>query len=180
MTDETRTHYLYKITNLMNNKIYIGQTVAPSARWRDHRTAAIKYPRQVISKAINKYGEDSFVFEIIAECRGQDNADQLEIELIQQYNSHFSGGKGYNVNLGGETAPKSEETKEKIRQALLGKKHTEERRRNISEAHKGQKAWNAGSEGVMKPNQTSFQKGKPSPNKGRKRVFNPDGTWSMK
>jgi len=180
MTNEIRTHYLYKITNLMNDKIYIGQTVAPSARWRDHRTAAIKRPVQVISKAIQKYGEENFVFEIIAECKGQVNADELEILLIQQYDSHFSTGKGYNVNLGGETAPKSEGTKEKIRQSLLGKKHTEKRKYNISQAHLGQIAWNAGTKGIMKPNQTSFAKGKPSPNKGRKRIFNPDGTWSMR
>lgn len=47
--------YLYKITNLVNNKIYIGQTNDPKQRWSHHKSDANK-PIMAISRAMNKYG----------------------------------------------------------------------------------------------------------------------------
>lgn len=102
---------LYKITNLVNNKIYIGQTTNPRKRWYDHRIA-IKNPKQVIHHAMAKYGLDNFTFEVIAQCRTQDDANWCETELVSQYQSHISTGKGYNILLGGMTCPKTEEWKQ--------------------------------------------------------------------
>lgn len=109
MTQEIqKTWALYKITNLENNKVYIGQTVEPSKRWYQHRrdSATPKYP---IHHAINKYGVQGFEFEIIALCKTQDNANYLEELLIKQYDSLVQNSKGYNVSLGGSVAPKSEQ-----------------------------------------------------------------------
>lgn len=75
-------HYLYKITNLINNKIYIGQTKRPNKRWYDHRYKSA--PTKIIHYAINKYGAHNFTFEIIAISKTQEDANDAEIELIEQ------------------------------------------------------------------------------------------------
>jgi group I intron endonuclease len=112
MNDETqnnRIHFLYRITNKENNKIYIGQTVEPTKRWYQHRRdAANPTPTMTIGHAIKKYGAENFEYEIIATCKSQDNANELETLLVSQYSSHVSTGKGYNVSLGGWNAPKSD------------------------------------------------------------------------
>jgi len=167
-------HYLYKITNLVNNKIYIGQTVQPNKRWWQHRFEAAN-PTKVIHYAINKYGAHNFVFEVIAMSKTKNDANIIEIELIRQYQSHVSTGLGYNNAIGGNSNSgyhHSEETRRKISKAnkgqkqtpeqkkLLfeglakwveengpphkGKKHTKESKQKMSESHKGYSAWNKG------------------------------------
>ena len=58
---------IYKITNLQNNKVYIGQTIHPDKRWWEHcqraRTHTDQYP---IHLAIFKYGPDNFKMEILS------------------------------------------------------------------------------------------------------------------
>ena len=55
--------YLYKITNIINNKKYIGITNNYKKRWSNHRCGNSK--NMVIAKAIKKYGKENFLFEII-------------------------------------------------------------------------------------------------------------------
>jgi len=161
-------HYLYKITNLINKKVYIGQSINPDYRWYQHCSYSRNNnkQKQYIHKAIAKYGSENFIFEVIAGSKTQENADEIEIILISQYDSRNSY-KGYNLKSGGSRGNHSEETKEKIRQAtikqiaekghpaagrvvsqetrdLLRKKrldnpieYTDEIRKNMSEAHKG-------------------------------------------
>jgi group I intron endonuclease len=123
---KVKRHYLYRITNLINGKIYIGQTVSPSARWRDHRGAASN-PKVPIQYAIKKYGNENFEFDVIVSgivpctCLAgapglcQDNANEEETLLVKQYESHVSTGKGYNATWGGMNAPKTEEFKQMMR-----------------------------------------------------------------
>lgn len=56
---------IYKITNNINNKIYIGQSVHIKRRWAEHCKPSSD---SLISKAIKKYGKDNFTFEIIEKC----------------------------------------------------------------------------------------------------------------
>lgn len=70
-------------------------------------------PTQIIHHAMIKCGLDNFVFEVIASCRSQDNANYIETELVKQYDSFVKNGKGYNVTLGGMNAPKSNEWEQK-------------------------------------------------------------------
>lgn len=90
--------YIYKITNLINNKIYIGQTNNPNRRWKEHRNSnsgCIK-----LRNAIKKYGSENFIFEII---EGPIiNYDEREKYWITQYNSI---NEGYNIAEGGQTGP---------------------------------------------------------------------------
>lgn len=120
MTDEApndqieRIIYLYRVTCQVNGKIYIGQSVQPSARWWQHRNDAAD-PHIPFHYAIRKYGSQNFDFEIIAACKGQDNANYLETELVKQYDSYISSGKGYNATHGGMNAPKTEAFKQMMR-----------------------------------------------------------------
>ena len=92
--------YVYRITNLVNGKDYVGITVNYKSRWQQH----IRYGRkleahpkeQVISKAIRKYGEENFKFEIISIARTYDIASDLE-KLAR-----FLGMGSYNRTEGGE------------------------------------------------------------------------------
>lgn len=166
-------HYLYKIVNQLNGKVYIGQTVNYDRRWVAHKSYA-KNPEltgQYIHRAMAKYGIENFVYEVIAMCRTQEDANETENILISQYNSR-NKEFGYNLKIGGSYGGHSEETKQKISAAnkgrkpseaqlklmsentkkwiqenghpLQGKKHSEESKKKMSESSKGQVAWNRG------------------------------------
>lgn len=96
--------YVYKITNLINNKIYIGITNDIAKRWSNEKS----YPsdpkrRQVIQEAIHKYGKDNFNFEVLHRNLSVEQAVILEKQYIQDYNSLVPNG--YNVDCGGSYHP---------------------------------------------------------------------------
>lgn len=111
-------HFMYKITNQLDEKVYIGQTVDANKRWGTHKSFARNddKPRQYIHHAIAKYGAENFTFEVIATCRTQEDADFIEDQLIQQYDSR-NKEKGYNLKTGGSHGEHSEETKQKQSEA---------------------------------------------------------------
>ena len=88
---------LYKITNNLNNKVYIGQSLHPDKRWWEHcqraKTHSDDYP---IHLAISKYGESNFTFEVLEWTEDYDNRER---ELIKEYNS--LSPNGYNLIEGG-------------------------------------------------------------------------------
>jgi group I intron endonuclease len=139
MTDDTskqdnRIHYLYRITNKINGKIYIGQTVQPEKRWTQHKTsAATDTPKMIVSYAIKKYGNDAFEFEVIAGCKTWDDANETETLLVTQYNSRVPNG--YNVSLGGMNAPKTEAWKQMMRDHWADPEWKTRTAKAISEAH---------------------------------------------
>ena len=62
--------YIYKVTNNINNKVYIGQTsTSIEKRWTQHKSAArtAKNNKIIFYNAINKYGEDNFTIDVIYE-----------------------------------------------------------------------------------------------------------------
>ena len=89
---------IYKITKLLNNKIYIGRSVNILKRWNQHKNAADSSP---LHKAIQKYGIENFKLEVLEECLPTE-LNEREIYWINYYNSCF--GDGYNATLGGEGA----------------------------------------------------------------------------
>lgn len=92
--------YIYKITNMINNKCYIGQTKDYKKRFQQHKTChSDSEPNKVLYKAIKKYGVENFTFEVIDEG---ENYNELEKYWIQYYNSYKHG---YNETLGGEEPP---------------------------------------------------------------------------
>lgn len=95
-----RTHYIYKWTNLINNKIYIGMTVNPRQRVAQYKNA-VKYESQdVIHRALRKYGFHNFTYELIAFFDNFYMANDAEIFYIALFNSRDSS-IGYNVAAGG-------------------------------------------------------------------------------
>lgn len=93
-----RIYSVYKHTNKVNGKVYIGITCnKPEVRWGKN---GIGYKRQLFWNAIQKYGWDNFAHEILFENLSESQAYQKEIELIALYDS-TNREKGYNVALGG-------------------------------------------------------------------------------
>lgn len=85
--------FIYKITNLINNKVYIGMTTRMvETRWKEHLRGT-----QLIDNAIAEYGQDNFQIETIEEC-SEEEIDNREIYWINYYNSFTNG---YNRTMGG-------------------------------------------------------------------------------
>lgn len=90
---------IYKITNLLNGKVYIGQSVDIEKRWSTHK-AELKNNYHYnfhLQNAWNKYGEESFEFSVVEEC-DIDKLNQCEIYWISKFNSYKDG---YNLTSGG-------------------------------------------------------------------------------
>jgi hypothetical protein len=155
----------YMITNTQNGKSYIGITTRTvSRRWYEH--CFVKNScGQLLNKAINKYGKDSFIIETIASAKTLKDLKEIEKQLIDQNQTKVP--HGYNLTNGGDGLfgykfteeqkkrngdakrgiKASEETKKKMQQSHLGeknhfygKKHTEETKRKNAEAHIGNQA----------------------------------------
>ena len=107
--DNTYTGYIYKITNEVNDKIYIGQTITTIAeRWHGHMSSALNEKRykSALYNAMRKYGRDKFHVEEISSYT-KDSKDELinilnleEQKYIKQYNSLVTQN-GYNLEKGG-------------------------------------------------------------------------------
>jgi|LakMenEpi03Aug12_release.lakeMendotaPanAssembly.Ray.scaffolds.fasta_scaffold208793_1 group I intron endonuclease len=110
--------YIYKITNIKNNKCYIGETIqTPEKRWKDHKGAMKRDGGcRALKMAIKKYGLENFKFEVIIICFDEDRLI-YEKEYIKKYNS--MAPNGYNILAGGQ-------------EGVLGFKHSEETRKIIS------------------------------------------------
>ena len=93
---------IYKIENLINGKVYIGQSTNIKRRWDSHKSTAFnpssedyEYP---LYRAIRKYGLDNFSFEVLEECK-KENLNEKEKFYIAKYHAHGQGG--YNQDDGG-------------------------------------------------------------------------------
>lgn len=127
------------IKNKVNNKCYIGQTIALdiNTRWKSHKSNINTNRCPVLYSAFRKYGIDNFEFKIICICFDE-ACDDLEISYISKFNS--IAPNGYNLESGGnKNKIIHHETCEKISKALTGKKHSEERKQKNSNAQKGKK-----------------------------------------
>lgn len=102
---------VYKVTNIVNGKMYIGRTTQGlyKRKW-SHESRARNYKNTTFYKAIRKYGENNFVWEIIEECNDKDTLNAREIHYIEQYDSF--GRSGYNETIGGEGVEGYKHTKE--------------------------------------------------------------------
>lgn len=165
---------IYKITNTVTGKVYIGQTIMSLARrWRQHRSAKRKSP---FYSSIIKHGIDKFTIEQLCSCLDYEALDSAEVYFIKLYNciSPF----GYNVAPGGSIGNSTRGLPSWNR----GLEATKEAKKNQSLAHLGQKAWNKGKspskktrlkislakKGQRSSPQTEFKPGQPSAFKGRK------------
>lgn len=122
---------IYKITNLVNGKIYIGQTKNNvELRFYQHR-----YSDSVIGKAIRKYGIKNFKIDIVEECESFEKMNEREIFWIKELNCKYPNG--YNLTDGGEgVVNPSEEIRQKISNTKKGRpgrpQSKEERKKRIA------------------------------------------------
>ena len=133
---------IYKATNTYNNKAYIGQTRhdAYKTRIKDHFAGR---GSRLVKQAVDKYGKDAFIVEILHDGIIPELLDSYEIEAIKKYNT--LAPHGYNLDTGGGGSKTlSEETRRKMSAAhkgnpghWKGKTFSEEHRRNLSAARKG-------------------------------------------
>jgi group I intron endonuclease len=98
---------VYVITNLINNKKYVGISKQVEKRWKYHCEAE---SRSMLHKAIIKYGKDNFKFEHIANAFSWKNACELEKQFIIEIDTKLPNG--YNLTNGGDGTPGYRHTKE--------------------------------------------------------------------
>ena len=131
------------ITNKVNDKKYIGQSIDIEHRERWHTNALQRdnHWNNHLQNAWNKYGEDNFKFSIVETCN-TDELDDKEIYWIKYYNSMNSG---YNESIGGRSTKFSDNTKAKLsgsccsyKNGFYGKTHDEETRKKMSKIKKEQ------------------------------------------
>jgi group I intron endonuclease len=141
---------IYKTTNLINGKIYVGKDVSNNDNYLGSGV--------VLKNAIEKYGRENFEKEILEECISKEHLCEREIFWIEKLRSNEKG-IGYNITKGGEGGdtftnnPRKEEVskklsdahkivqnrpsvKEKISEFHTGRKRSEETKKNIAEARK--------------------------------------------
>lgn len=119
---------IYKVTNRINGKAYIGFDSNWPSRKAVHICEAVtrknkKYP---LYRAMRKYGIENFDWEILYQNEDREyTLNVMENKFIVEHNTHFLDGHGYNMTYGGEGAfgwIPSEETKMNISKSKLGKK----------------------------------------------------------
>lgn len=130
---------IYKITHLINNKIYIGQTTLTlNERISSYRGDISKFlrgkytARSYIIRALAKYGIENFVFSIIEEVKSQEELDNKEKFWISKFNSS-NREIGYNIQLGGFGVGK----------------HSDETKKIMSDSKKGIIPYNKGKPGIL-------------------------------
>lgn len=134
---------IYVITNLVNGKKYVGQSIHVNCRIKDY---PIRCHNQHLTNSIKKYSWDNFEIKPLIFCEVED-LDYYEDSLIKIWDL-MNPKKGYNKVSGGSSHRiVSEETKRKISVAtsgknnpMFGKTFSEETRRKISESNKGKQS----------------------------------------
>ena len=131
--------YIYKLTNKVNGKLYIGQTVRTyKARWKAHLTAARNGSDKYLHTAIRHYGEGEFEMEVL---------EELPREMLNEREQHFIAlyrcadkKYGYNLTAGGNQWKKTPEQRAAASMWMMGNKHglghklTEEHKQRIGAA----------------------------------------------
>ncbi len=129
---------IYKTTNLINGKIYIGQSKFNNPNYYGSG--------KILNYAIKKYGKENFKKEILEECQTKEELNKKEKFWIKYYNS-IDRNIGYNISEGGSLIKHTEETKKKLSDKAKKRyknknnhpryktKHTTETKKKMSDNH---------------------------------------------
>jgi group I intron endonuclease len=141
---------IYRATNSVNRKVYIGQTVENllQRKAKHFQDAKDKSKRIVFHKALNKYGKDNFEWDVIDVAKNAEELNNKEIFWIKHFNSHIKNNKGYNMTNGGLGSVGYKHRIEDVEKMMiiqrkrvesegyihpfLGKNHTDETKKTLS------------------------------------------------
>ena len=116
---------IYKITS-PSNRVYIGQSVDIEKRWRPYKCVGVGAKKQILLyRSLVKHGVENHIFEIIEECEVEE-LNNREGYWQDFYDSVNNGLNCRRVQTGDKSGYDSPETKDKRRQALLGRKRPQE------------------------------------------------------
>ena len=115
-------YVIYLITNLINNKKYVGQTQQgrEEKRRREHFVYTVN-DNKILHNAIRKYGQENFEVKVIETDIPEELIDDREHYYIKYYNTFYLNGQGYNMTEGG--------------QGIHGYIHTKETKQHIKESN---------------------------------------------
>lgn len=167
--------YIYKITNVVTQKVYIGQTTTSiQKRWNSHCSVSNK-SNSILQKSIKKHGKEVFQVDLLDSGFDKWDLDQLEIHYINALNT--MAPNGYNLRTGGARGKHSEETLKKMSESKKGKKFSDEHKSKLSVAKKGKPGTWLGKYRSEETKQklSAAQQGKSRPNK-RKAIIDSNGT----
>ena len=150
--------YIYKITNTINNKVYIGKTTKTlQERFDKHKDNASKKINRRLYDSMNHHGYDNFIIEKLDESNDPQELNEREKYWIQEYDSFYLNNKGYNMTLGGDggdTSSGRKQSKEWIKNRVKSFRKTgiakgkwprsgavlsEETKKKMSDVQKGRK-----------------------------------------
>lgn len=129
---------IYKITNTVNNKIYVGQTIRGLKKRIMQYRNNLGGGQHALKNAISKYGIDNFLFEEILVCFNKNDLNYFEKYFIDKLSSLYP--HGYNLTTGGNS----------------NFNFTEQTIIKMSNAKKGKPAWNKGKKGSIPWNKGKF------------------------
>jgi group I intron endonuclease len=146
--------HIYKITNLVNNKIYIGQTIQknPKMRWYSHQADARGGKNTHLCNSMRKYGIDQFLWEVIDFAHCLDDLNNKEQWWLDEYRKT---NEIYNLREAGDNKMHSDQSKEKMKAS--------QRQAHARRRAEGRDTWTRRDGGAMK--------GKAHPRKGTKGLW---------
>lgn len=149
-------YIIYKITNLINNNIYIGQHATEDVD-DDYMGSGV-----ALNKAIKKYGKENFIKEILYIYNSREEANEKEKELVDA--EFIEREDVYNLIEGGMFCSASSKLgtlglQEKIKNETFKKKWVSNISKGLKKYYQNNKPWNKNLKGVLKANKTSFKKG---------------------
>lgn len=125
---------IYLITNLVNNKCYIGSSCNLRRRIKEHKRklSQNKHENAILQHSVDKYGLDNFTFIILLYCSKSDTL-LYEQKAIDKYKPYYNICQIAGNSLGYKH---TDIAKSKIKQAVSGKKHSEVSKQKMRELHK--------------------------------------------
>lgn len=134
---EKNKYIIYKITNLLTNKLYVGKHITKNINDKYMGSG------QVLKQSYKKHGINNFIKEIVEECENEDLMNQREIFWISELNTYSPNG--YNISAGGKGGDNftHNPNKELIRLKMIESKrnnpqsYSEETKKKMSETRKG-------------------------------------------
>ena len=129
---------IYQIKSRISGKRYVGSSVNIYKRWSAHRSIlkSRQHHSEILQRAWDKYGEENIEFSILLTCPEKDLL-KYEQAYLDRGNCDYNIAKDAAAPMLGKKF--TEEHKRNISKGQIGRKVSEETRRKISEAHKGMK-----------------------------------------